>query len=315
MSSRPEISLAEGERRTPHPGGAPGSVGRHDAKPPGRPAHGRGRRTRWLVGAGGLLAALLAAALLLPLGLVVDSAFEPSDALGISTEQWIAGAGAGRAFRTVLETYPTHLWTSGEVALIVGALALALGVPAGVATGVAETRGAAARRIASAIEVLVSIPLGIPGLAVAMALLVTWRGRGGPLGLVIAGHVLYTLPFTMRTVSESARATQIDRLLLAARTLGASRVQRTLRVAWPALRRSVMVAALMALTISWGEFNATFLLATPDHGTFPTALYLTYTTNSFPVAAAATAIFLAGLVPLIGLALLIGEERMPEVGA
>ena len=56
----------------------------------------------------------------------------------------------------------------------------------------------------------------------------------------------------------------------------------------------------MAFTISWGEFNVSFLLATPTTQTFPAALYLTYTTNSFPVAAAATTIFLAAAVPALG---------------
>ena len=56
----------------------------------------------------------------------------------------------------------------------------------------------------------------------------------------------------------------------------------------------------------------TFLLATPAEGTLPTALYLTYTNNSFPVAAAATAIFLAGLMPLLVLAMALGgrDERV-----
>jgi ABC-type spermidine/putrescine transport system permease subunit II len=79
------------------------------------------------------------------------------------------------------------------------------------------------------------------------------------------------------------------------------------------LRRALGSATLIALAISWGEFNVTFLLATPSSGTFPTALYLTYTTNSFPVAAAATTLLLAGLVPLVLFALRVGSE--PEQGA
>jgi ABC-type spermidine/putrescine transport system permease subunit II len=79
------------------------------------------------------------------------------------------------------------------------------------------------------------------------------------------------------------------------------------------LRRAVQTSLILALAVSFGEFNVTFLLATPSYGTFPTALYLTYTTNSFPVAAAATTIFLAGLAPLLVGALVLG--RAPEQGA
>lgn len=265
-------------------------------------------RRRPLIIAGGLSAVVLAALLLLPLALVVAAAFAPSESLGISSEQWVAGAGAGRAFRYVLSTYGTHLVTSAEVAIAAGAIALLLGAPAGTALAMAE-----GRRGARALEVLLTLPLGVPGIAAAIALLSAFPARGGALGLLVVGHVLYTLPYATRTVGEAARASRLGPLFDAARTLGAGRVQRARFVLWPALRRALGSAALVALAVSWGEFNVTFLLATPARGTFPTALYLSYTTNSFPVAAAATTIMLAGLVPLVVLALALGHR--PEQGA
>jgi putative spermidine/putrescine transport system permease protein len=265
-------------------------------------------RRRRLILAGGAWALVLASFLLLPLVLVVGAAFAPSEALGISSEQWIAGAGAGRAFRYVWSTYGAHLLTSFEVALAAGAIAVALGAPAGAALAMSEQR-----RRAHALETLLTLPLGVPGIAVAMALITTFPGRGGTLGLLVVGHVLYTMPYAVRTVGEAARATRLVPLLDAAATLGASSLQRAGLVLWPALRRSIGSAALVAFAVSWGEFNVTFLLATPARGTFPTALYLTYTTNSFPVAAAATTIMLGGLVPLVVLALVLGHR--PEQGA
>lgn len=260
------------------------------------------RRRRPLIIAGGAWALALASLLLAPLVIVVAAAFAPSESLGISSEQWVAGAGAGRAFRYVLDTYGGHLVTSVEVALAAGAVALGLGAPAGVALALDE------RRRARALETLVTLPLGVPGLAAAMALLTAYPGRGGALGLLVAGHALYTLPYAVRTVGEAARASRLGPLLDAARTLGADARQRLAWVLWPALRRAVGSAALVALAVSWGEFNVTFLLATPSRGTFPTALYLTYATNSFPAAAAATALLLAGLVPFVALALALGHR-------
>ncbi|MCA1663555.1 MAG: ABC transporter permease subunit [Myxococcales bacterium] len=265
-------------------------------------------RRRPLVIAGAAWALVLAAVLLVPLAIVVTAAFAPSESLGISSEQWVAGAGAGRAFRYVLSTYGTHLATSAEVALAAGALALLLGAPAGTALAMADGRPGA-----RALEALLTLPLGVPGIAAAIALLSAFPGRGGALGLLVVGHVLYTLPYATRTVGETARASRLGPLLDAARTLGAGRVQRARFVLWPALRRAIGSAALVALAVSWGEFNVTFLLATPARGTFPTALYLSYTTNSFPVAAAATTIMLAGLVPLVVVALALGHR--PEQGA
>lgn len=266
------------------------------------------RQPRPLILGGGLLALLLAIALLLPLALVVASAFAPSGALGISSEEWVAGAGAGRAFRYLLETYGAHLVNSLEVALATGALAVGLGVPAGASLALAPDR-----RSARALEVLLTLPLAVPGIAAAIALLAAWPDAGGALALLVLGHLLYTLPYAVRTVGVAVRATDLARALEAARTLGAGRRARARHLLWPSLRRAIGTSLLMALAVSWGEFNITFLLATPARGTFPTALYLAYTTGSFPVAAAATTIFLAGLLPLTVLALALGSR--PEQGA
>jgi putative spermidine/putrescine transport system permease protein len=266
------------------------------------------RRRRPLVLAGALFAVVLALFLLAPLALVVSSAFSPSQSLGVSSEQWMAGAGAARAFHYVLSVYGHHLTTSLHVALLAGMVAVALGAPAGYSLAVAGDR-----RLTRACETVLTLPLAVPGLATALALMTAYPGRGGELGLLVVGHVLYTLPYAVRTIAEAVRAQQLGRVLEAARTLGAARTERARLVLWPALRRSLGAASLIALAISWGEFNVTFLLATPSSGTFPTALYLTFTTNSLPVAAAATTLMLGGLLPLVLLALKIGAA--PEQGA
>ncbi|MDB4971152.1 MAG: transporter permease [Myxococcales bacterium] len=266
------------------------------------------KRRRPLIIFGAVVALLLATFLLVPLVVVVVSAFSPSAALGVSSEQWAAGAGAGRAFRYVLATYGAHLRTSALLALLSASAALALGLPAGLSLGVAPRT-----RTAGALEILLTLPLAMPGLTVALALLTAYGAYAGDLGLLVLGHVLYTLPFTVRTVAAAARMSAIASALEAARTLGATRVQRARYLLLPSLRRAAQTSLLLALAVSFGEFNVTFLLATPAHGTFPTALYLTYTTNSFPVAAAATTIFLAGLVPLLAGALWLGGE--PQQGA
>lgn len=267
------------------------------------------RLVLFLCGGWALALALL---LMLPLLIVVHSALAPSAALSVSSEQWVAGAGAGRAFRAVLSTYGAHLQNSLLLAAAVTALVLAIAIPCGVAVG-AAAEGLPART-ARAIELLIALPLGLPGLVVALGLLGTYPGRGGEGGLLLIGHLLYTLPYAVRTIAETTRATALPTLLQAARTLGAGPLRRFWRVGWPTLRRAIAAAALV---LSLGEFNVTFLLATPARGTFPTALYLTYTNNSFPVAAAATAIFLGTLVPLVLLALRLGRggPERPMQGA
>jgi putative spermidine/putrescine transport system permease protein len=75
----------------------------------------------------------------------------------------------------------------------------------------------------------------------------------------------------------------------------------------------VVLASLLVFAISWGEFNVSFLLATPLQMPFAAALYGTYTSNSGAVAGAATALFLLGAVPLVvGLQLI--DRRRFEFG-
>lgn len=258
----------------------------------------------------------LALLLIVPLLIVVHAALAPSAALSVTSEQWVAGAGAGRAFRAVLSTYGAHLQNSLLLAVAVMVLVLAIGIPCGVAVGATSGAGLPGRA-ARAIEVLIALPLGLPGLVVALGLLGTYPGRGGEVGLLLVGHLLYTLPYAVRTIAETTRATALPALLQASRTLGAGPLRRFWLVGWPTLRRAIAAAALMGLVLSLGEFNVTFLLATPARGTFPTALYLTYTNNSFPVAAAATAIFLGTLLPLVVLAVRLGRggSERPVQGA
>ena len=62
------------------------------------------RRIRPMILGGALSAIALAVVLVTPLVIVVGAAFVPTASLGISSEEWVAGAGAGRAFRYVLDT-------------------------------------------------------------------------------------------------------------------------------------------------------------------------------------------------------------------
>jgi putative spermidine/putrescine transport system permease protein len=268
----------------------------------------RGRPLALATWGGTVVALGLGAFLMAPLVVVVASAFAPSPSLSISSEQWAAGAGAGRGFAYVLAVYGGHLRHSLGLAVAAGAIALGLGLPAGAALGLAPPT-----RSARALEVLLTLPLAVPGLAAALALLTAFGDRAGQWQLLLLGHVLYTLPYAVRTVAAAVRVAALERALAAARTLGAGTWLRLRLVVWPALRRAAATSLLMALAVSFGEFNVTFLLATPSWGTFPTALYLTYTTNSFPVAAAATTLLLLGLMPLLAAALILGGE--PEQGA
>ncbi len=170
-------------------------------------------------------------------------------------------------------------------------LALLIGVPAAIAFERRPFPGSAL------LESAVLSVLSVPGIALSVALLLS-SGSVPRFGLLAAGHLAYTVPLVIRTVRHALATIDPD-LSAAGRTLGASSAVVARRILLPLLRPSITLAALLVFTVSWGEFNASYLLTTPRVQTFPAALFATYTTNSFPVAAAATVIFLLPVLPAL----------------
>lgn len=239
--------------------------------------------------------AVLAALVLLPVAVVVLGAFVPAARLGMSSEQWVPGDEAWLSlkwFAYVLDLYRGPLLYSLGLAAVAVTGGLALALPA--AYGLVRHPFPGSRLI----EELALLPLAVPGIAVAVALIQTWAIVRGAWWFVALGHLLYTVPLLLRTLLHALRNEGFE-LELAAATLGAGPWQRFRRVTWPRLRRAVSLGALIVAAVSWGEFNASFLLATPLHQPFPAALYATYTSNSFAVSSAATTLFLAVILPLL----------------
>ncbi|HKV13081.1 MAG TPA: ABC transporter permease subunit [Thermoanaerobaculia bacterium] len=244
--------------------------------------------------------AVLALALLAPVVITAAGAFSGSEWYGQRSE----GAEVqetGALFRYVLGLWERSLLRSAQLVAAVVPLALLIGAPAAWAFRRCPFPGA------RLLESAALVPLAVPGVALAFSLI---QAAGGAprFGLLVAGHLAYTVPLVVKTVTNAVEHFD-PRLEAAARSLGAGSFQILLRVVLPLLTPALVLSALLVFAVSWGEFNVSFLLATPLVQTFPAALYLTYTTNSFPVAAAATLIFLAPVVPaLVAIQALGGEE-------
>lgn len=163
------------------------------------------------------------------------------------------------------------------------------------------------------LEQIAIVPLTLPGVTVAIALIVASGALRGNVVVLAAGQMLYTTAYVVGVMTSALRNLTLDELDAAARTLGANRVERFRRIALPLIVHPIMVAALIAFAISWGEFNVSYLLATPLQMPFAAALYGTYVSNAPSVSGAATAIFVAGALPfLIGIQLI--ERRPFEFG-
>jgi putative spermidine/putrescine transport system permease protein len=268
----------------------------------GRPARAGGARRQSRFGRrlGLAWAGLLAAVLVSPIAITCFGAFSTSEWYGQRSEG-ARVAGTGPLFRYVLDIWGGALLHSAEIAAVVVPLALLIGAPAAYAF---RRRPFPGSRLLEAAAVA---PLSVPGIAVAVSLLAA-AGGAPRFWLLVTGHLAYTVPLVVKTVGNAA-GTLDPRLEAAARSLGASRWQLLRRLLLPLLAPALALSALLVFAVSWGEFNASFLLATPLLSTFPAALYLTYTTNSFPVGAAATVLFLLPVLPAMAAIQALGGEE------
>lgn len=237
-----------------------------------------------------LWTALIATILAAPIAITIAGAFSRSPWYGLRSEGTPV-QGTGELFAYVLGLWGGNLLRSLQIVAVVAPLALLLGAPAAYAFRRRPFPGS------RWVEAAAVTPLAVPGIALALALIET-AGGAPRFALLAAGHLVYTVPLVVKTVGNALESHD-PRLEAAARTLGAGRIAIVRRLVLPLLAPALVLSALLVFAVSWGEFNVSFLLATPSVQTFPAALYLTYTTNSFPVAAAATLVFLLPVVPAV----------------
>lgn len=271
------------------------------------------RRRPWLLLA---VTSLLLFIVLAPVLVVVAGSVLNTSFMGLSSEQWVGdGSDAHALFTTkwfgyVFETYRPQLVMSLQLAFASVVGCILLGVPAAYLLVRGNFPG---RR---ALEELIMLPLALPGIVVSIALIQAYIVIRGSWFFVLLGHLLYTLPFMVRSVASALRAFDVATLERAAESLGASRWQRFRFIVLPNLRHSVTLGSLLVFAVSFGEFNVSFLLCTPLTATFPNALYAAYTFSSFQVSSAATVIFLVVIFPVLGLIQWLGgDELKVEQGA
>ena len=215
------------------------------------------------------------------------------------TENFFVGVRSGLTLRWVGEVwglYAETIYLSLIIALACLAVVLVIGVPA--AYVLARQGGMLAR----VIEETIVLPLAVPGLAIALALIITYGGfrefRSSWL-FILVGHVLYTLPFMVRSVLAVLSSINFSELEESAASLGASFRQRFFGIVLPNCRSGILAGSLMVVTLSVGEFNLTWMLHTPVTKTLPVGLADSYASMRLEVASAYTLVFFVMIVPLL----------------
>ena len=215
------------------------------------------------------------------------------------TVNYFRGLSSGLTLKWVFrvwELYADSIFLWLWLALTCLIVTLIIGLPA--AYGLARHPGWLSRIL----EEFISLPLAVPGLALALALIQLYGSLQGfrtSWTFILVGHVLYTLPFMVRSILSVLAATDLKTLEEGAATLGASPWQRFRDIVVPNAMPGILAGALTVVTLSIGEFNLTWMLHTPYLKTLPVGLADSYASMRLEVASAYTLIFFVIIVPLL----------------
>jgi putative spermidine/putrescine transport system permease protein len=215
------------------------------------------------------------------------------------TVNFFQGVKSGLTLRWVGEVWSLYsgtVYLSLLVALAALAVTLVLGVPAAYVLAKRQSRWT------RLVEELLVLPVAVPGLASALALILLYGGfrafRTSWL-FILVGHVLFTLPFMVRAVLAVLSSIDLATLEEGAASLGAGFVQRFFGVVLPNCRSGILAGALMVVTLSIGEFNMTWMLHTPTTKTLPVGLADAYASLRLEIGSAYTIVFLLMILPLL----------------
>jgi spermidine/putrescine transport system permease protein len=202
------------------------------------------------------------------------------------------------------ESFWPALRASLEIGFVVAILSVVTGTLAAMALARMD------QRRASALMMLLSVPMMLPALIIGIALL-SFFVRFLDLGLgrptVILGHLVIVQPFVIAIVH--ARLATFDwSLVESARDLGASPFKAFMTVTFPIISPTVIGAGLIALAISLDDFVITFFTIGAGN-TLPTMVWGMVRTSLDPTINAVATLLIALSIGSTGLALAISKYR------
>lgn len=227
---------------------------------------------------------------------------------GVLPQQW-----GLRAWQYIFTTAGSQIASavaqSIAVAAVTAGISVMIGLPAGRALGLYAFRGK------DQISMLLTLPIVVPPLCVAMGLHL-WFIRLGLaesfIGVVLV-HLTFCLPyavFVMWGVFSNYNPDYEDQ----ARSLGASATGVVLRVTMPLILPGVVVAALFAFLLSWSQYLVTLIIGGGKISTLPIILFSLMASGDRPVAAAVSIVFvLPAFLVLLFSARFLGRRSMAGV--
>ena len=217
---------------------------------------------------------------------------------------------------------PARARLAGEIrdatlrSLVLGAASTAISTVLGTALALALERAPWPRRLRAAVDAAVRLPVIVPDLLLAAALVVAlevvrrWSGTSwyGMTGMIV-GHAVFQVSFVCLVVHARLRligAAQLE----AARDLYADGWYATRRVLLPQLAPAIVAGAMLAFTLSLDDFVISFFTASPASTTLPMLIWAQVRRGVVPeIHALSTLIVLATAVLAVTVTLLARPRR------
>ena len=184
-----------------------------------------------------------------------------------------------------------------QTSLLLAISSVAISVAAGVSVAVFLDRFNFAGK--QAVAALFLSPLVVPPVVIGFALLlfVSRLGLENGFARLLCGHVIITLPYTIRATVASLAG--LDRSLTeAAQSLGANERQSFWEITFPLARTGIITGGVFAFAISMDDVAVSMFLTDPVTYTLPVAL-VSNMRAKFDLTIAAAALMLMGLTLLL----------------
>lgn len=223
------------------------------------------------------------------------------------TENYFKGLSSGFTLRWLGEVWTLYhgtIFLSLKIAIVATLINVIIGFPC------AYYFVRYPSRLSRAFDTLLTLPIAIPGVAIALGFLSVYAGQSDfrtSWLFILAGHVIFTLPFMVKAIHAVLATLPLTQFEEASSSLGANFWQNLHHVILPNCRSGIVAGMLMTLTLSIGEFNLTWMLHTPMTKTLPVGLADSYASMRLEIGSAYTLFFLVMVFPLLMLTQIIGN--------
>jgi iron(III) transport system permease protein len=144
------------------------------------------------------------------------------------------------------------------------------------------------KKLSGAVDYLATLPIGVPGLVMGMAFLITWIRTplySFPLFLLMLAYMTRYLPYGLRTISSVLQSLSPE-LEESSRVCGSTFLRTIRKVTVPLLRPGIFAAYLMLFIMFIRELPVSALLATEASTPMAVALYVISDNEQLGVTAA-----------------------------